>query len=381
MNEEGPAGAARAKRPVRRLLAALAALLAVACAPAGVPSRASDAAANTPATQGARADAATPGPPSVASATAVDERPEKDTLNVAAVIATASSLPLQVAIDGGYFQQHGLTVQNNLLSASVAVQALVSGSIDVYQGGAAAIAARLGGSDVIYVAAPVDRSSLALYGEKGLTAFPDFRGKAIATTSPGAFGEIALHQTAREYGMVPGQDFELRYNSNSETALLAFMAGGTAGAIVSPPQTIRAAEQGYPVIVDYYQRGLKIVGPGVAVTRGFAQSHPNTLKAYLKGYLDGLRRCLDDPAYAKAIDAKYARTDDPAFLDQDYEEGRRIWNVDLTVDRGAIEVVLQNSPLPNAREATPDDFYDNSLVRAVNATYAARLFPEVFGRR
>ncbi len=364
--------------PAWRLLAALAVLLAAACAPASAPARAP---AVTPAPlPPTRAEVPTAAAPPAARPAAA-ERPEKDTLAVAAVIATASSLPLQVAIDGGYFQQHGLTVENHLLSASVAVQALVSGSIDVYQGGSAAIAARLGGSDVIYVAAPVDRSSLVLYGEKGLRAFPDFRGKTIATTSPGAFGEIALHQTAREYGLVPGQDFELRYNSNSETALLAFMAGGTAGAIVSPPQTIRAAEQGYPAIVDYYQQGLKIVGPGVAVTRAFAQSHPNTLKAYLEGYLDGLRRCLDDPAYAKAIDGQYARTDDPVFLDQDYAEGRRIWNVDLTVDRGAIEVVLRNSPLPNAADANPDDFYDNSFVRAVNATYAARLFPEVFGDR
>jgi ABC-type nitrate/sulfonate/bicarbonate transport system substrate-binding protein len=257
----------------------------------------------------------------------------------------------------------------------------VAGSVQLYQGGSAAISARLAGTDIIYVAAAVDRSSLVLYGERGLATFPDFRGKAIALTSPGAFGEIALHQTAREYGIVPGQDFELRYNTNSETALYTFLSGATAGAIVSPPQTVRAAEQGYPVIVDYRERGLKIVGPGMAVTRRFAESNPNTLKAFLKGYLDGLRRALDDRDYAVSVAGKLTRVEDTSFLLQDYEEGRRSWNVDMTVDRAAIEVVLENSPLPNARDANPDDFYDNRLIAEVNATYAARLFPEVFGRR
>src|SRR5207253_342361 len=100
--------------------------------------------------------------------------------------------------------------------------------------GAGATGSAAAGPSGSPTAAAVDRSSLVLYGEKGLATFPDFRGKAIALTSPGAFGEIALHQTAREYGLVPGQDFELRYNTNSETALYTFLSGATAGAIVSP---------------------------------------------------------------------------------------------------------------------------------------------------
>src|SRR5205823_7432107 len=119
------------------------------------------------------------------AAAAPDERPEADHLVVAAVIATAASLPLHVALDAGYFQQHGLTVETNILSASASVQALVAGSVQLYQGGSAAISARLAGTDIIYVAAAVDRSSLVLYGEKGLATFPDFRGKAVAPPSPG----------------------------------------------------------------------------------------------------------------------------------------------------------------------------------------------------
>ncbi|HLH21796.1 MAG TPA: ABC transporter substrate-binding protein [Chloroflexota bacterium] len=307
--------------------------------------------------------------------------PEKDTLNVAVAAVGSTSLPLQVAIDAGYFRNRGLTVNLSVLAASVAVQALISGSIDLYQGGATAIAGRLGGADIIYVGAAVDRSSLLLLGQKGITTFPDLRGKGVATTSVGAFGEIALHQTAKEFGMVPGQDFEVRYHPGPDAAAATFTSGATAGVIITPPQSLMLADEGYPVIFDYYQRGLRITGPGLAVMGPFARENPNTLKAYMRSYLDGVKRTFEDREYATAVNAKYTGLQDPQALAQDYDISSKVWNKDLRVSRGAIEIVLQNSPLPNAATANPDDFYDNSLIDEVNATYANKLFPDVFAQR
>jgi ABC-type nitrate/sulfonate/bicarbonate transport system substrate-binding protein len=352
------------------------ALLGAACAAGGAP-RAPERAAPPPPAAAAPHEAG-PGPAAPAPAA---ERPERETLRVAAAATSTGYLPLQMAVEAGYFQQHGLTVELSVVSASVAAQGLVSGSIDIYQGGATAIAARLAGSDIIYVAALVDRSTLVLFGDRGITAFPDFRGRAIATTSAGAFGEIAVNQTAREYGLVPGQDFAFRYHASPEAAFVTFVTGGTDGLVIGGPQRIKAQELGYPVVVDYFERGLRIVGPGTSLTRDFARAAPNTVKAYLRGLLDGVKRCLDDPAYALAVNAKYAQTDDLALVARDYEEASRTWNKDMTVDRSAIEVVLASSAHPNARTANPDDFYDNSFIQEVNATYAVRLFPEAFARR
>jgi ABC-type nitrate/sulfonate/bicarbonate transport system substrate-binding protein len=219
-----------------------------------------------------------------------------------------------------------------------------------------------------------------LIGEPGLATFPDFRGKTIATTSPGAFGEIALLHTAKEYGMRPGEDFALNYSANSDTVYAVFLSKAAQGAIVTPPASLRLLDEGFPLIVDYYQRGLKIVGPGMSVTRAFAKTHPNTLKAFIRAYLDATKRILDDRDYALAVNSGFTHLDDPKLLALDYELGLKTWNRDLTVDRAAIEVVLQNSPLPNAKDADPAEFYDNSLVEEVNASYGARLFPEVFRR-
>ena len=302
-------------------------------------------------------------------------KPEKSRLEVAIAAWASTSLPLLVAQDAGYFARHGLNVSITVVSASAAVQGVISVKIDIYNGGAAAIAAQLAGADVIYVAANVDRSSLILFGQKSMTSFEHLGGKTIATTSPGAFGEITVRMTARKHGMEVGKDVKLLYHRSTPEALSTFLVGNADGLIIGPPQAELAKKQGYPVILDYFKEGLKIIGPGTAVTREFSQKHPNTIKAYLMAYLDGLKRAIEDEDFASKIDSKYTKISDPKILAENYQQGLRVWNKDMTVDPAAIRVVLEDSSDPKAKSADPKRFYNNSLIEAVNREYASKLFP------
>jgi ABC-type nitrate/sulfonate/bicarbonate transport system substrate-binding protein len=300
---------------------------------------------------------------------------EKNRLEVGTAGSGTTSLPLLIALEAGYFAKRGLNVSVNQVGATVAVQGVISGSIDIYQGGTAAIAANLAGADIIYVAAAVDRNSLILFGQKGITSFENLRGKSIATTFPGAFGEIAVRMTARKNSMEVGKDLKLLYHRSPPEALSTFLTNNADGLVISPPQTELAKQQGYPIIIDYYKEGLKIVGPGTAVTREFLQKYPNTLKAFLMSYLDGVKRAVDDEEFAKKIESKYTKIDDAKILAQNYQQGLRVWNKDMTVDPAAIRVVLDDSSDPKAKSADPKRFYDNSLIQAVNRDFAAKLFP------
>jgi ABC-type nitrate/sulfonate/bicarbonate transport system substrate-binding protein len=300
---------------------------------------------------------------------------EKTRLEVGTAGSGTTSLPLFVALDGGYFAKRGLNVSVNQVGATVAVQGIISGTIDIYQGGTAAIAANLAGADIIYVAAAVDRNSLILFGQKGITSFENLRGKSIATTFPGAFGEIAVRMTARKFGIEVGRDFKLLYHRSPPEALTTFLAGNSDALIITPPQTELAKQQGYPVIIDYYKEGLKIVGPGTAVTRDFAQKYPNTIKAFLMSYLDGLKRAIDDEEFARKTESKYSKITDPKILSANYQQGLRVWNKDMTVDIAAIRVVLEDSSDSRAKTADPNRFFDNSLIQTVNRDYASKLFP------
>ena len=172
-----------------------------------------------------------------------------------------------------------------------------------------------------------------------------------------------------------GKDIKLLYHKGPPDALATFMSGNADGLIVTPPQSELARTKGYPVIIDYFEQGFRIVGPGTGVARAFMQKYPNTLKIFLMGYLDGIKRSIDDPAYAKKIEAHYSKISDAKLLDESYQEGLKVWNKDMTVDPGAVRVVLEHSSNPKARDLDPKRFFDNTLIREVNRDYASKLFP------
>jgi ABC-type nitrate/sulfonate/bicarbonate transport system substrate-binding protein len=214
-----------------------------------------------------------------------------------------------------------------------------------------------------------------LFGQKGLTSFENLRGKSVATTSVGAFGEIAMRKTAKEHGMEIGKDIKLLYHKGPPDALSTFLLGNAEGVIITPPQTEMARSKGFPVIIDFYEKGLKIIGPGTGVARAFVKKYPNTLKIFLMGYLDGLKRSLDDPAYAQKILSQTSKITDPKLLEDSYKEGVKVWNKDMTVDPQAIKLVLEQSTMPKVAELDPNRFFDNTLIREVNREYASKLFP------
>ena len=50
------------------------------------------------------------------------------------------------------------------------------------------------------------------------------------------------------------------------------------------------------------------------------------------GYLDGVKRSLDDPAYAQKILSQTSKITDPKLLEDSYKDGVKVWNKDMTVD-------------------------------------------------
>jgi hypothetical protein len=93
------------------------------------------------------------------------------------------------------------------------------------------------------------------------------------------------------------------------------------------------------------------------------------------GYLDGLKRTIDDPAFANTVQSKYTKISDSKLLEQGYQQGLKVWNKDMTVDAGAIRVVLEYSQNRKAQGLDPHRFFDNALIREVNRDYASKLFP------
>src|SRR5688500_19100173 len=95
------------------------------------------------------------------SAQSSDLKPEKNPLEVAIAATGPLYLPVLLANEAGHFSKRGLTVNISRLSATASAQALLSGHIDIYQGGTATIHANVGGADLNNTTASLDRNPLS----------------------------------------------------------------------------------------------------------------------------------------------------------------------------------------------------------------------------
>ena len=129
------------------------------------------------------------------------------------------------------------------------------------------------------------------------------------------------------------------------------------------------------MIIDYFKEGLRIPGPALSTSRAFYAKNPNAIQAYLMGYLDGLRRTVDDPALAKQTVSKHTQVTDASVLDSDYKVNLQTWNKDLRIDPKSIQNVLDGLGTPQAQAADVKKFYDNAVADVVTREYAAKLFP------
>ena len=283
-------------------------------------------------------------------------KPERNGLEVAIAAYGPLYLPLLVAHEAGYFSKRGVNLNITLLSATASAQALLSGTVDIYQGGTATIHANVAGSDLIYIAASVDRSTLVLFGQKGLTTFEGLRGKSVATTSVGAFGEIAMRKSAKERGMEVGKDVKLLYHKGPPEAISTFLLGNADGLIVTPPQSEVARSKGFPVIIDYFEQGFRVIGPGTGLAGYFCAEKPE----HAEDILDGLPRWRETrpsttPPSAMEFNSQYTKITDTKLLEESQQEGVKVWNKDLTVDPAAIKVVLETVHGSKSRRVGPQE--------------------------
>ena len=105
------------------------------------------------------------------------------------------------------------------------------------------------------------------------------------------------------------------------------------------------------------------------------EKHPNTLKIFFMGYLDGVKRTIEDKPFALKVSSQYTKITDSEILADGYQEGLKVWNKDMTVDADAIKTVLEQSPNPKAAQIDAKAFFDNSIIREVNRDYGSKLFP------
>ena len=304
-----------------------------------------------------------------AFAAEVGGKPEKTDVIVTYAQPSGAFTPIWVAYDAGLFKKYGLNATLQLLTPQVSAQAVVSEEADFYTDGPDLINARLRGGQVKYFAGTMQQLVFQIWGAKEIPTIKDLKGKTIAASTPRAALDTATREALKKNGLVPDKDVQVLYVQTVPAILSSIIGGKTAAGTLSAPNTLKAKESGLNLLADVGKLNIPAFQVAYGTTEKYLRNRPNTVYAFLKAMAEAVVLSHKDPALAKKVIAKYAKIDDGPMVDGTYEAFAPYWAMSLAVRPEAIRAqfdYLDEKEFPNARNADPKDFYDNSFVEALN---------------
>jgi NitT/TauT family transport system substrate-binding protein len=299
------------------------------------------------------------------AASEIDGKPEKSEITIALPQASGAPTPVFLAHELGLFKKYGINAKIQILNSAVSVQAIVSGDADVFAGGATLSNARLRGAPVKFFGATTQQYVFQMFGVKEITNVQQLKGKTVAATTPRAAIETVTREVLRKAGLNPNVDVKILYLQTVPAMLTSIVSGQTVAGALSPPTTLKASEAGLNLISDIGKLNIPGLQVGFGTTEHFLKNNPNTAVAFLKAMASAAALARSDPVTTKRVIATYLKIDEPKMVDHTYELFSPYWTSSLYVREEAIQAhldSLEEKEFPNAKNANPRDFIDNSFV-------------------
>ena len=269
--------------------------------------------------------------------------------------------------DVGLWQKHGLDARVVVFeSGSILAQSALSGEVRFsISSGPATIASRTQGADTIILAATVNTLPYSIVAAKNITKWEQLKGKKIAVSRFGSGTDTAVRMVLKKYGLDPVKDVFILQVGTQPARIQALSAGVIDATIVSPPLDFQAKKQGYQILVNIAD--LKIPYPQLIIeaTERYVRENPQTVKSFLKGFIEGVHYAASHKDETKKIMTKYLKTVDPEILDITYQNFLQTTDYsgrpNLEGIRNAMDEVAVR--LPAVKSKKPEDFVDMRLLR------------------
>jgi NitT/TauT family transport system substrate-binding protein len=269
------------------------------------------------------------------------------------------------------WQKYGIDPRVVIFDAgSILAQAALSGEVKIsVSSGPATIASRSQGADSVIVAAFVNTLPYSVVAAKGITKWEQLRGKKIAISRFGSGTDTAIRLVLKKFGLDPVKDLTLVQLGTQPTRVQALAAGAIDATIVSPPLDITAKKQGYQILVNIAELGIPYPQQVIETTDRFVREKPQTVKSFLKGFIEGVRYVATHKDESKKIITKYLKTADPEILEATYQSYLQVTDYtgypNLEGMRNALDEVAQR--VPAAKSKKPEDFVNTRFLKELEA--------------
>jgi len=303
--------------------------------------------------------------------------PEKLVVGYSGV--TAIQAPFWIIQDAGYFKQEWLDADLTYISASSTMaQAMLAGEVAISSANSQAVVdTGLQGGDLIAVGAIVNFVALYVIAAPEIKSVADLRGKPVGVSRFGATTDFGIRMLLQKYGLEPVRDVPIIQIGGLPELAAALSKKSIYAAAMSYPMGLVAQQAGMKVLANLAKEEIPFVHQGLTTTGKFMRERRAQAKAFVRAYGRAVHFMHNRKEESKAIVARYTKVTDASMLEGTMQYAYDFVQKVPLVKREAFQVTLDESGKknPKAKQAKPEQFYDNSLVQElINEGFFASLW-------
>lgn len=300
-------------------------------------------------------------------------------LRVAYTVIGPTQAIVWTAKELGFYAKHGLDVEMVLLvGAPLGVTAMLAGETPIIHTGASAvITSNLTGSGAVLIAGSVNRFPYVLFATDDIKRVEDLKGKKFGVSRVGGADNAAAQTVLQRYG-IKGDEVAYVTIGSVPTRLAAMQTNAIQATLLQPPETLKAKELGVKALLDFTKLDVEWQQNGVAVTREFIKRRPDTIRRFMRAYVEGVHYNLTNAKGSQKVLQKYLAIKDEKAIEESYNEIvlKLTRRVPYPTEPG-IQLFLDQlkTTNPKAAHAKPSDFTDVSFLKELESSgYIDKLY-------
>jgi sulfonate transport system substrate-binding protein len=300
-------------------------------------------------------------------------------LRVAYTVIAPTQANVWTAKETGYYAKHGLDVELVLLvGAPLAVAALVGGETPiVHTGASAVITSNLAGSGAVIIAGAANRFPYVLFVTDQIKKVEELKGKKFGVSRIGSADNAAAATVLDRYG-IKESDVTYVQAGSIPVRLAAMQTNALQATLLQAPETLKAKELGLRPLLDFTKLDVEWQQNGVATTRDYIKKKPDTVRRFMRAYVEAVHYNLTNPKGAQKILQKYLAIKDDKSIEEAYNEivVKLTRRVPYPTEPG-IQLFLDQlkTKNPKAGQVKPSEFTDISFLKELESSgYIDRMY-------
>ncbi|HEY7167328.1 MAG TPA: ABC transporter substrate-binding protein [Candidatus Binatia bacterium] len=277
------------------------------------------------------------------------------TVTMARTTGSIGMVPLEFAVNRGYFKRQGLNVELiTIRQSDVIIAATVTGDLNFMDIIPTAILASVRGLPIRTIGVVLKTAPYVLVAQSSLRSAADLKGKKIGVSSVGGMSAYLVREILARNGLNPDRDVTFLAVGGTTARSAALFGGTIDAALVVAPEDYVLERKGYRRLLfasDFATYPLS----GVAASVDFLAKNRQLAISFLKGLIEGAKFTRQNKGEAVTFIKSYLKVPDDE-AEKSYEFLLKQMPPDFVPEDSVIRSAMEfaRSALKMPPEAVPD---------------------------